>query len=61
MDVLDSGTMLSLNDEKVKLEQQLAGVTKMEERYKEVCTLLGEGVDEEDMKEVLSEEGEKEI
>ena len=46
LDVLDSGTMMSLNEEKLKLEQQLAGVSKMEDRYKEVCALLGEGVDE---------------
>ena len=41
MDVLDSGTMMSLNDEKHKLEAQLAGVTKLEERLKEVNKLLG--------------------
>ena len=41
MDVLDSGTMLSLNDEKHKLEGQLAGVTKLEERLREVNRLLG--------------------
>ena len=55
MDVSDSGTLLSLNDEKINLEQQLAGVTKMEERYKEVCALLGEGVDQEELTEVLSD------
>jgi ATP-binding cassette subfamily D (ALD) protein 2 len=55
MDVLDSGTLLSLNDEKIKLEQSLAGVTKMEERYREVCALLGEGVDEQGMEEALSD------
>lgn len=55
MDTLDSGTMLTLNDEKVKLEQNLAGVSKMEERYKEVCRLLGEGVDEQGMEEAIDE------
>ncbi len=43
LDALDTGTMLTLNDEKLKLEKELADVAKMEERYKEVCTLLGEG------------------
>ena len=42
MDVLDSGTLLSLNEERIKLESQLAGVAKLEERLKEVCALLGE-------------------
>ena len=41
MDVLDSGTMMSLNDEKKKLEVQLAGISKMEDRLKEVNVLLG--------------------
>ena len=39
--VLDSGKMMSLNEEKQKLETQLAGISKLEERYKEVCALLG--------------------
>ena len=39
--VLDSGKMLSLNEEKLKLEAQLAGVAKVEERLKEVNALLG--------------------
>lgn len=42
MDVLDSGTMMSLNEEKQKLEVQLAGVSKLEVRLKEVNVLLGE-------------------
>ena len=42
MDVLDSGTMMSLNEEKQKLEVQLAGVSKLEDRLKEVNFLLGE-------------------
>ena len=41
MDVLDSGTMTSLNDEKKKLEAQLAGISKLEDRLKEVNVLLG--------------------
>ena len=40
--MLDSGTLLSLNEERLKLESQLAGVAKLEERLKEVYTLLGE-------------------
>jgi len=39
--VLDSGKMMSLNEEKQKLETQLAGISKLEDRYKEVCALLG--------------------
>ena len=34
--------MMTLSEEKLKLEQQLAGVDKMEERLKEVCALLGD-------------------
>nr|AHK05656.1 ATP-binding cassette transporter sub-family D member 2 [Tigriopus japonicus] len=41
LDILDSGAMLSLNDEKLKLERELASVAKMESRYKEVCALIG--------------------
>jgi hypothetical protein len=53
LDVLDSGTLLSLNEEKLKLESQLAGVARLEERLKEVCALLGDdlpsnGADDED-------------
>ena len=48
--------MMSLNDEKVKLEQSLAGITKMEERYREVCALLGEGTDEQTMQEALDDD-----
>lgn len=47
MDLLDSGAMMTLNEEKIKLEQQLAGVSGIEKRYKEVCTLLGEGGSDE--------------
>ena len=56
MDVLDSGTLMSLNEEKLKLEQNLAGISKMEERYREVCALLGEGqADEEVLEEAMKE------
>ena len=47
--------MMSLNDEKLKLEQNLAGVSRMEERYREVCALLGEGADEQSMQEALED------
>ncbi len=56
MDVLDSGTMLSLNDEKKKLEAQLAGVSKLEDRLKEVYSLLGEGGGEDELEEAIDEE-----
>ena len=48
LDVLDSGTMMTLNEEKTKLEQNLAGVAKMEERYKEICGLLGDAAPEQE-------------
>ena len=41
--------MLTLNEEKKKLEAQLAGVAQTEERLREVCQLLGEDIKDEDI------------
>ena len=42
LDELDTGKLMTLNEEKAQLETELAGFSKIEERLREVRHLLGE-------------------